>query len=104
MATTAQEKAAPGQMSCPFLVSADAAWIYPVEGFCRGLPNGLLMIPTVEEYRTQCSTRGYTSCPIYRSRMGEDGLQPWFEAEYQSWALRPLEPARLRRGEGTVNR
>jgi hypothetical protein len=48
------------------------------------------MIPSVEEYRTRCSTLGHMACPIYRSRMGEDGLSGWLQTEYQTWALQPL--------------
>jgi hypothetical protein len=57
---------APGAFSvsqpvCPYFQPAEADWIYPVSGYCRGLPQGLLMIPSIEEYRTLCSTGGHGS-------------------------------------------
>ena len=81
---------APGQISCPFLRPVEASCKYPVKGICRGLPNGLPMIPSMEEYRMRCSSAEYAACPIYRFRMGEDGLQACLQADYQRWALRPL--------------
>ncbi len=90
MAGAAPEKGAPEQSPCPFLLSASATWTYPVEGLCQGLPKGLVMIPSVEEYRTRCSRLGHMACPIYRARMGEDGLSGWLQSEYQTWALQPL--------------
>jgi hypothetical protein len=78
------------QVLCPLLRPARAEWIYPVQGFCRGLPRGLLMIPSVEEYRTRCSTEAYTACPIYRSRMAGDdrALDAWLRGQYRNWGLR----------------
>jgi hypothetical protein len=55
---------------CPLLKPAEADWRYPVAGYCRGL--GALMIPSVEEYRTWCSTEEYPACPIYRERRWRD--------------------------------
>jgi hypothetical protein len=89
------QHAGPNQALCPFLQPAQAEWIYPVQGFCRGLPQGLLMIPSVEEYRTRCSTEAYTACPIYRSRTAGDrrALDAWLRMQYQNWGLRPAEGA-----------
>jgi len=72
-------------MVCPFLQPAQADWIYPVAGYCRGLPQGLLMIPTVDEYRTLCSTEGHRACPIYRHHRGEDSLEAWLRTHYRPW-------------------
>src|SRR5574341_1670626 len=67
-----QTRPSPG--CCPFFQQAKADWIYPVDGCCRGLPQGLLMIPSIDEYRTLCSTSHHTDCLIYRYRQGEEGL------------------------------
>ena len=87
------QNAKPNQPSCPFLRPTQADWIYPVQGFCRGLPRGLLMIPSVEEYQTRCSTQAHTACPIYRYRMAGDerALDDWLRGQYQTWGLRPAE-------------
>jgi RNA polymerase-binding transcription factor DksA len=57
-----------GETRCPFLEPARDDWVYPVTGYCRGLPQGALMIPTLFEYRTWCATDGHTACPIYQSK------------------------------------
>jgi hypothetical protein len=67
---------APGPFSisqpvCPYFQPAEADWIYPVSGYCRGLPQGFRMIPTIEEYRTLCSTGQHAACLIHRCRQGE---------------------------------
>ena len=73
--------------TCPCFCTVREEWHYPLLGLCRGLPDGLIMIPTLEEYRTRCSSAGYTTCPIYRSRMGADDLDVWWKAEQRQWAL-----------------
>ena len=90
METAVPKEAAPGQASCPLLRPVKTDLVYPVKGICQGFPNGLPMIPTVEEYRMRCSSPSYTTCPIYRAQMGEDGFQALLQAEYQRWALHPL--------------
>jgi hypothetical protein len=84
MGTMKPLKAQGGQAGCPFLQPANADWIYPVAGYCRGLPRGLLMIPTVEEHRTRCATEGHTECPIYRYQLGEDRLEQWLLTHYRA--------------------
>jgi hypothetical protein len=59
------------QPACPYFQPAQADWIYPVSGYCRGLPQGLLMIPSIEEYRALCSTAQHTTCLIHRGRQGD---------------------------------
>ncbi len=59
------------QAACPYFQPAQADWIYPVPGYCRGLPQGLLMIPSMEEYRALCSTAQHTTCFICRARQGD---------------------------------
>jgi hypothetical protein len=86
METMTPERAT-GQSVCPIFRPFRMAHDYPLAGFCAGLPGGLVMIPSVEEYRTRCSTEGHTACPIYRSRMGTTDLDSWLEAEHQQWAL-----------------
>jgi len=83
----------PSQAPCPFLRPTQAEWIYPVQGFCRGLPRGLLMIPSVEEYQTRCSTQAHTACPIYRCRVAGDerALDNWLRGQYRNWGMRPAE-------------
>jgi hypothetical protein len=83
METSDFEQAATGPDSCPFLQPVQADWLYPVEGYCRGLPQGLMMIPSVHEYRTFCSTQQHTACLIYRYRQGEEGLEAYMAAHCQ---------------------
>jgi len=82
---TLEDPAAPPdaeEARCPFLEPSRGDWLYPVAGYCRGLPQGALMIPTLFEHRTWCSTAGHTACPIYQSKdlRGEMrmGLRPHF--------------------------
>jgi DnaK suppressor protein len=60
---------------CPFLEPARGDWLYPVAGYCRGLPQGALMIPTLFEHRTWCSTADHTACPIYQSKERQGGIK-----------------------------
>jgi hypothetical protein len=76
---------------CPLLHPVDATGPYNSLGSCTGLPHGLLMIPTVEEYRSLCCTPAHVLCPVYRSRIGQDCLETWLRAEHDSWALLPLD-------------
>jgi hypothetical protein len=76
---------------CPFIHLVDGKWGYHTLGCCTGLPHGLLMIPTVEEYRSRCCTAAHVLCPVYRSRHGQDTLEAWLQAEQEPWALRPLD-------------
>ncbi len=57
------------------------------EGYCMGLPKGLLMVPTGAEYRALCSTGRHPACPIYRSRRAEDALEAWLRARSQPGGL-----------------
>jgi hypothetical protein len=94
-----QTQPSPG--SCPFFQQAMADWIYPVEGCCRGLPQGLVMIPSIEEYRTLCSTSHHGDCLIYRYRQGEEGLEEWVVARYQPVGrFSPVQGLRGSRAEG----
>ena len=94
------QPANPEKGSCPFFQPSKADWLYPVEGCCRGLPQGLLMIPSIDEYRTLCSTTGYTECLIYRYRQGEKGLEEWVLAHYQpAGRFSPLQGLRGSRSE-----
>jgi hypothetical protein len=77
------KEAEAGPSSCPYFQPSRADWLYPVHGYCRGLPQGLLMIPSVDEYRTFCSTRQHTACLIYRYRQGEEGLEDILAAHCQ---------------------
>jgi hypothetical protein len=88
----AQEPAIPTVEAtrCPLFHLVDARWGYHSLGCCTGLPHGLLMIPTVEEYRSRCGTPAHVLCPVYRSHSGQDALEVWLEAEHERWALRPL--------------
>ena len=88
-----QERAIPdaGEAGCPLFHPVDAKWGYHTLGCCTGLPHGLLMIPTVEEYRSLCCTSAHVLCPVYRSRYGQDSLEIWLQAEQEPWALRPLD-------------
>lgn len=85
---------------CPHLQPARADWIYPMAGYCRALPGGLLMIPSVGEYRSFCTTGGHGDCLFYRYRQGEKGLEESFRAQWQClgrfspWAGLFAPPAR----------
>jgi len=87
-----RERAIPdaGEAGCPFIHLVDDKWGYHTLGACTGLPHGLLMIPTVEEYRSRCCTSAHVLCPVYRSHSGQDNLEAWLRAEHDPWALRPL--------------
>ncbi len=47
------------------------------------------MIPSVEEHRKWCATEERVCCPIFRFRMGQDGLEPWLQAQEQLWGTGP---------------
>jgi hypothetical protein len=72
------------QPACPYFQPAQADWIYPVSGYCRGLPQGLLMIPSIEEYRALCSTAQYSTCLIYRGRQGDTEAEAGVRAACQA--------------------
>ena len=67
-------RVARGFSPCPFLEPARPDWIYPVAGYCRGVRRGWLMLPSVDEYRTWCSTPDHPACPIFRARRGQEDL------------------------------
>jgi hypothetical protein len=58
----------PGEPICPFFKKATADWLYPVTGFCRGRPDGKLMIPSIDEYRESCTTEQFRSCENYQDK------------------------------------
>ena len=87
MKTVKHQKIATDGAHCPFVLRMQVHSGYAMEAFCRGLPHGLPMIPSVEECRQWCSKATYTSCPIYRSRMGEDGLEAWLRVQNQRWGI-----------------
>ena len=89
MEATLREPGDPEATFCGFFRKVEAGWNYPVEGFCRGLPDGLLMIPSVEQHRTRCSTPGHTICPIYQARMGQVDLAPWLKREHRQGVSHP---------------
>jgi len=68
------------QPACPYFQPAQADWLYPVSGYCRGL----LMIPSIEEYRALCSTAQHATCLIYRGRHGEKEAEAAVRAACQS--------------------
>lgn len=57
-----------GEAICPFFKKATADWLYPVTGYCRGRPDGKLMIPSIAEYRQVCTTQRFRSCENYQSQ------------------------------------
>ncbi len=92
MNMTVSPKAVPDGQCCPFLQPAQADWLYPVAGYCRGLPQGLLMIPTVEEYRNLCSSGDHGTCLIYRYRQGDKGVETLLRTYYRAMGrFPPLE-------------
>jgi len=52
---------------CPQLRQACMDWLYPVQGYCilEHIPGGL-MIPSIEEYRTYCTTSRFHECKWFR--------------------------------------
>ncbi len=53
---------------CPQLRAAKADWSYPIAGYCiPEAPPGRLMIPTIEEYRTRCTTPRFRECRWFRT-------------------------------------
>lgn len=59
-----------GEPLCPFFKRVAADWLYPVTGYCRGRPDGKLMIPSIAEYRERCTTEHFRSCENYQARQG----------------------------------
>ena len=57
-----------GEPICPFFKKATADWLYPVTGFCRGRPDGKLMIPSIDEYRESCTTEQFRCCTTYQTK------------------------------------
>jgi len=92
MDMTTSPKAAPDGPCCPFLQPALADWVYPVAGYCKGLPRGLLMIPSVAEYRSLCSSGDHAACPIFRYRQGDKGAEGIVRSHYRAVGrFSPLE-------------
>jgi len=58
----------PGEPVCPFFKQVAADWLYPVTGYCRGRKDGKLMIPSISEYRTFCTTDRFRLCEHVRER------------------------------------
>jgi hypothetical protein len=81
-------KAGGRESMCRYFRPADAGSRYPVGGVCKGLPGVLPMIPTVEEYRTWCSTPNHAACPIYRSCEGQGDVEAWLRRQEEEWGLR----------------
>lgn len=51
---------------CPQMRKASAEWLYPVEGYCvLERSPGWLMIPSIEEYRSYCTTPRFHECPWF---------------------------------------
>jgi hypothetical protein len=90
MDTPTPPKAAPDGQCCPFLQPAQADWIYPVAGYCGGLPQGLLMIPSVEEFRSLCSTEDHGTCLFYRYRQGDTKVEDLLQSKFR--AMRRFSP------------
>jgi len=78
------ERFATSEPACPYFQPAQADWIYPVSGYCRGLPQGFRMIPSIEEYRVLCSTAQHTTCLIYRCRQGDPEAEAAIRAACRS--------------------
>lgn len=57
-----------GEPICPFFKKVTADWLYPVTGYCRGRPDGKLMIPNSAEYRQLCTTEDFRSCENYQTK------------------------------------
>jgi hypothetical protein len=56
---------------CPQFRSCDLAGVYPVRGYCVLTRSpGWFMIPSIEEYRTYCTSWGFVQCPWFR-QIGE---------------------------------
>jgi hypothetical protein len=55
---------------CPFLQMANPPRGYRIPGYCTGLLDDELMIPSLYEHRTFCSSPNHVACPTYRYRCG----------------------------------
>lgn len=52
---------------CPQCRPCDVEGLYPVRSYCVLSPSpGWLMIPSIAEYRTYCTGRGFAGCPWFR--------------------------------------
>ncbi len=80
---------------CPYFQSARADSSYRVGGICKGLPGSLPMFPTMEEYRTWCTSANHPLCPVYRSRHGEEKaeVEMWLRIQYETWGVSALGAA-----------
>jgi hypothetical protein len=51
---------------CPQFRSCNLEGLYPVRGHCvLSRSPGWFMIPSIEEYRTYCTSRGFVLCPWF---------------------------------------
>jgi len=93
MKTQAVVRPGPRAALCPYFQPTCADSSYRVGGICKGLPGSLPMFPTVEEYRTWCTSPDFASCPVYRSRHGGNGVEVWLRIQYESWGVSALGAA-----------
>jgi hypothetical protein len=80
------------QASCPYFRPAEDRWLYQVPGSCRGLAEGIMMIPGLDHYRNLCSTPDHRTCPIFRSQQGEVGLEAAWRQSQPIWLILPAPP------------
>jgi len=57
----------PETLLCPQIRPAEVDWRYPIGGYCVGACPGRLMIPSIEEYRTNCTTPRFRECRWFQS-------------------------------------
>jgi hypothetical protein len=54
------------QPRCPALKPVRADWLSPVAGYCAANHHlGRLMIPSIDEYATYCTTDRFCACPWF---------------------------------------
>ena len=60
---------------CPFAVPGPPPSVASEGFYCR-LPGGRVHIPTPDEIRRFCATRGYTECPVNQRWMPASRSEP----------------------------
>ncbi len=86
---------APPVFRCPQFLALRDDGAYPILGYCAlSAAPGALMIPSVEEFRTFCTTDAFRHCPWWEARQsaGLPGPQP--AALRDRWAYPTLRWSR----------
>lgn len=88
------ERRGPGGACCPFLEPAQHGRIHAIGGYCGAVCDGILKVPTLDEYRRWCSTADHPACPLYRARRWGEGSEVWAHLTRQAMAFVPATGVR----------